>query len=186
MEGREMLPLDRIRDLLVANDDPRNLERPADFDRKTSENRFSRLVHAFEERFGPSCSGGLGQDASFYGVIDVPADATGLGRPLNSAMSNFGGYFVTAQVVTDEGFPGGEEGLTGEHATWLDGVCTAMGCTLVPAPLLREPYDGPSPLLAAGDVALAAVLVAAGEAEEDEGDEDLGKPIWHDRYFDYM
>ncbi|MFE9847656.1 hypothetical protein ACFYPN_02415 [Streptomyces sp. NPDC005576] len=178
--------MDRIRDLLVENDDPRNLERPADFDRKTSENCFTRLVHAFQERFGPSCSSGRGQDASFYGVIDVPADATRIDRSLNATMSNFGGFFVTARVGTDEGLPGVEESLTEEYATWLDGVCTAIGCTFVPVELLREPYDGPSPLLAAGDAALAEVLVAAGEAEGEEGDEDMGKTSWYDRYFDYV
>lgn len=101
-------------------------------------------------------------------------------------MSNFGGCFVTARVVDDEGFPGGSEGLTEELTTWLDGVCEAMGCTFVPAELLREPYDGPSRLPAAADVELAAVLVAAGVAEAEESDEDLGKADWYDRYFEYL
>ncbi|MGW2837519.1 hypothetical protein ACWCWD_06940 [Streptomyces sp. NPDC001493] len=181
-----MIPMDPIRALLLEHDDPGNLERPADFDPKASVNSFSLLVSAFEERFGPSCSSGLGQDASFLGVIDVPADATGLGLPLHAMMSNFGGHFVTARVVDDEGFPGGGDGLTEELTTWLDGVCAAMGCTFVPAELLREPYEGPSRLPAAADVELAAVLVAAGVAEAEESDEDLGKADWYDRYFEYM
>ncbi|MGW0858270.1 hypothetical protein [Streptomyces sp. NPDC002690] len=185
MEGHDILPRDAIRVLLLEHDDPRNLERPADFDLMASESRFTRLASAFEERFGPSCSSGPGQDASFHGVIDVPADATGLGRPLHAMMSNFGGYFVTARAEDDEGSPG-EDGLTEELTTWLNGVCTVMGCVFVPDELLREPYRGPSRLPAAADVELAAVLVAAGEAEEEEGDEDLGKSSWGDRYFDYM
>ncbi|MGI5196200.1 hypothetical protein ACQEVY_21520 [Streptomyces sp. CA-288835] len=179
-----MLPKDRIRALLLEHDDPRHLERPADFNRETSRNCFARLVSALEERFGPSCSSGLGQDASFYGVIEIPADATGLGLPMGVAMSNFGNYFVTASMRIGEDVPSSEARPPEEFVTWLDGVCTAMGCTFVPSEVLREPYDGPSAMLAAEDVKLAAVLIAAGEAEDD--DEELGKSDWHDRYFDYI
>ncbi|GAB2984438.1 hypothetical protein GCM10023080_057760 [Streptomyces pseudoechinosporeus] len=186
MKGHDMLPKDRIRALLREHDDPRHLERPADFDRETSRNCFARLVSAIEERFGPSCSSGLGQDASFYGVIEVPADATGLGLPMGVAMSNFGNYFVTASMRIGEGVPSGEACLPEEFVTWLDGVCTAMGCTFVPTELLREPYDGPSVLAAAGDVELAAVLIAAGEAEAEEDDDELGKSDWSERYFEYI
>lgn len=71
--------------------------------------------------------------------------------------------------------------------TWLDGVCAAVGCTFVPADLLREPYDGPSVLEAHRDKELVAALVAAGEVAEDEDDEEeLGRADWHDRYFAYM
>jgi hypothetical protein len=183
----DMLSTDRIRALLLEHDDPRHLERPADFALEPSRNCFAGLVSALEERFGPSCSSGLGQDTSFYGVIDVPADTTGLGRPMCVMMSNFGSYFVTAHVAASEGFPSGDVSLTEEFVTWLDGVCTALGCTFVPSELLREPYDGPSVLPAAGDVELAAVLVAAGVVDEDdEDDEELGKSNWYDRYFEYM
>lgn len=182
-----MLPMGQIRTLLLEHDDPRHLERPADFDLDRSRECFARLVSALAERFGPSCSMGLAQDASFYGVINVPADATGLGRPMRAVMSNFGSYFVTAEVVVGGGVPSGEAGLTQEFVTWLDGVCTAAGCTFVPADLLREPYDGPSVLEAHRDEELVAALVAAGEVAEDEDDEEeVGKAYWHDRYFEYM
>uniref|UniRef100_UPI003D719CC1 hypothetical protein n=2 Tax=unclassified Streptomyces TaxID=2593676 RepID=UPI003D719CC1 len=178
---------DRIRALLLEHDDPHDLERPADFDLDTSRECFARLVSALRERFGPSCSGGLAQDASFYGVIDVPADATGPGRPMRFVMSNFGDYFVTADVVVGEGVPSGDAGLTEELVTWLDGVCTAAGCTFVPAELLREPYDGPTFLEAHRDEELVAALVAAGEVTGDEDDEEeAGKAYWHDRYFEYV
>ncbi|MFC9705212.1 hypothetical protein ACFTWD_31465 [Streptomyces sp. NPDC056943] len=179
--------MDQIRALLLKHDDPRHLERPSDFDLDTSRECFARLESALKERFGPSCSRGLAQDASFYGVINVPADATGLGRPLRAAMSNLGSYFVTAKVVVGEGVPSGEAGLTQEFVTWLDGVCAAAGCTFVPAELLREPYDGPSFLEAHRDEELVAAHVAAGELDEDEDDEEeVGKAYWHDRYFEYM
>ncbi len=79
-------PADQVRALLLAYDDPQHLERPADFDLDTSRECFARLVSALEKRFGPSHSA-LAQDASFYGVIDVPANATGLGRPSTTGTS---------------------------------------------------------------------------------------------------
>jgi hypothetical protein len=181
-----MLAIDQIRALLREHDDPRHLERPADFDTAAALDCYTRLVSALEGRFGPSCSSGLGQDASFCGVIDVPADATGLGLSMGVAMSNFGNYFVTASMGVGEAVPSGETYPPEEFVTWLDGVCTAMGCTFVPTELLREPYDGPSVLPAALDLELAAVLVAAGLAEAEDDDEELGKSYWHDRYFEYM
>ncbi len=102
-------------------------------------------------------------------------------------MSNFGGYFVTAEWAATEDGPGGEESLPEEFVRWFDGVCTELGCTFVPAELLSEPYDGPTRLAPAEDVELVAVLVAAGVMDEDEeDDEELGKTNWYDRYFDYM
>ncbi|MFI8372099.1 hypothetical protein [Streptomyces sp. NPDC085466] len=189
-----MLSSDLIRALLLEHDDPRHLERPADFDLDTSRDCFARLVSAVRERFGVSCAGRLAQDASFYGFIDVPADATGgLGLPLRVLMSNFGRYFATAFAVTGEGTSGGEEGLTGEFVTWFDSVCTAAGGTFVPAEVLREPYDGPSFLEAHRDEALIAALVAAGELtadedddEDEDEDEEVGTAYWSDRYFAYM
>lgn len=182
-----MLPLDQIRALLLEHDDPHHLERPADFDLDTSRECFARLVSVLKERFGPSCSRGLVQDASFYGVIDVPAAATEPGRFMRVVMSNFGSYFVTADVVVGEGVPSGEAGSTEEFVTWLDGVCAAAGCTFVPAGLLREPYSGPSFLEAHRDEELVAALVAAGEVTEDADDEEeVGKAYWRDRYFEYM
>ncbi|MFJ8133327.1 hypothetical protein [Streptomyces hydrogenans] len=183
-----MLPLDQIRQLLLEHDDPRHLERPEAFDPDTARECFAWLVSALEERFGPSCTSGLAQDASFYGVIDVPADATGLDRPLRAALSNFGTYFVTARGVVDESAPGSEAALTQELVMWLDDVCTAAGCTFVPAELLRERYDGPSFLEAHRDKELIAALVAAGEVTDgqDEAESDVGVAYWNDRYFAYM
>ncbi len=182
-----MLPMHLIRALLRKHDDPRHLERPGDFDLDMSRDHFALLVSALRERFGSSCSSGLAQDASFYGVIDVPASATGLGRPACVVMSNFGSHFVTAEAVAGEGGPGGDAGLTEEFVTWLDGICAAVGCVFVPAELLREPYDGPSVLEAHRDAELVEVLAAAGVVfEADDDEEELGRAYWHDRYFEYM
>jgi hypothetical protein len=181
-----MLPLDQIRALLRERDDPHHLERPADFDRETARDCYTRLISAIEERFGRPCTSGLAQDASFYGAIEVPADATGVGLVMNVAMSNFGNYFVTATMIVGEAASVGARRPPEEFVTWLDGVCTAMGCTFVPTELLGEPYDGPSVLPAAGDLELARVLVAAGLADAEDDNEELGKSDWGDRYFDYM
>ncbi|MFD0141515.1 MULTISPECIES: hypothetical protein [unclassified Streptomyces] len=182
-----MLPMDQIRALLLEHDDPRHLERPADFDLDASRDCFARLASSLTERFGHSCSMGLAQDASFYGVIHVPVDATGLAQSMSVAMSNFGRHFVTAHLVAGERVPSGEAGLTEELVTWLDGICTAAGCTFVPAELLREPYDGPSVLEAHRDEELVRALAAAGEVAEDGDDEEeIGNAYWHDRYFQYM
>ncbi|TXS21330.1 hypothetical protein EAO70_07870 [Streptomyces sp. adm13(2018)] len=184
-----MLPLDRIRQLLLELDEPRHLERPSDFDLDTSRDCFAWLVSALEGRFGPSCTSDLAQDASFYGVIDVPAEVTGLGgRPLRAAMSHFGTYLVTARVVEDESAPSSDTALTPELMGWLDDVCSAVGCTFVPAELLRELYDGPSFLEAHRDRELIAALVAAGELTDCEGDDEseVGVAYWNDRYFAYM
>lgn len=181
-----MLPLDQIRALLREHDDPQHLEYPVDFDKETAWDCYTRLMSTLEERFGPSCTHGRAQDASFYGAIEVPADATGVGKIMNVAMSNFGNYFVTASMIVGEAAPIEERRPPEEFVTWLDGVCTAMGCTFVPTELLTEPYDGPSVLPAVGDLELVRVLVAAGLAEAEDDDEELGKSDWGDRYFDYM
>ncbi|MCX4824608.1 hypothetical protein OG883_33080 [Streptomyces sp. NBC_01142] len=106
-----MLPTDEIRALLREHDDPHHLERPPTFELVTSRDRFAGLVHALEERFGPACSSALSQDSSTYGGITVPADVSGLDRPLWVLLSNFGG-FITAGTGDGEGMPGSEEGLT--------------------------------------------------------------------------
>jgi hypothetical protein len=95
-----VLPADQIRALLREFDDPHRLERPRDFDLEASARRFAQLTRALVERFGPSCRSGLNQDTSDYGGISVPAEATGLGRPLWVGMSTFG-CFVTAGRTSD-------------------------------------------------------------------------------------
>ncbi|WP_050374722.1 hypothetical protein [Streptomyces acidiscabies] len=154
--------------LLRELDDPTHLELPADHDLPAARHRFERLSAALAERFGPAVVTGLGQDASYHGVVSAP----GTDRPLWVLMSNFG-PFVTAGTGRDRGVPGCAQGLSETFVTWLDVLCTELGCVYVPVELLLEPYDGPSPL---EDGSLP------GETPDGE-DPPLA---WWDRYFQYM
>ncbi|MEV5430905.1 hypothetical protein [Streptomyces sp. NPDC052701] len=183
-----MLPLDRLRELLRELDDPdpEHREIPRDYDVPAARQRFRQFADAAERRFGPSVSAGMGQDASFLGVVSVPAEATRTGQPLQMAMSNFG-PFVTAKVGLP-GMPGCEDGLGDEFLTWLDELCTELGCIYVPNELLMEPYDGPTPLGddEAGEAILAALAAASADEDRDDEEEDDLPPTWLDRYFQYM
>ncbi|MFI6417127.1 hypothetical protein ACIBG6_06850 [Streptomyces sp. NPDC050842] len=179
-----MLPTDEIRALLREYDDPEHLERPKNFDPVAAGKRFAPLVRALETRFGPACSSGLTQDCSHYGGVTVPAEVTGLERPMWVLLSNFGG-FVTAGTG-GEGMPGSEQGLTEEFLTWLDGVCTETGCVFVPIELLLEPYDGRSVLEQMYAEPLLAALAAEQGWDDDEDDDEDLPPVWFDRYFQYM
>ncbi|MEX3106612.1 MULTISPECIES: hypothetical protein [unclassified Streptomyces] len=162
---------DHLRALLRELDDPDHLELPPGYDLPAARRRFAGLGAAMKERFGPSVIAGMTQDASYYGEVTVPAPD----RPLWVLMSNFG-PFVTAGTGRDLGVPGCEEGLDESFVTWLDGVCTELGCVYVPAGLLLEPYDGPT-RLEDGE------LPGGGEDEEEEEELPLA---WWDRYFQYM
>ncbi|WP_179232445.1 MULTISPECIES: hypothetical protein [Streptomyces] len=196
-----MLPPDEIRTLLNAHDDPLHRERPRDFDAEASAHRFALLTAALERRFGPSGSAGLFQDASVYGRFSV-ADGAGPAGRLWVELSNFGG-FVTAGTGTDWSADSAAD-LSAEFVTWLDEVCTAAGCVLVPLELLLEPYEGPTATLVDDDRSFAETLAALGPDDEDADDGDDGddgedadddedddedddmRAVWADRYFDYV
>ncbi|MDX3384635.1 hypothetical protein PV682_24665 [Streptomyces niveiscabiei] len=163
---------DRLRALLRELDDPEHLELPPDHDLPAARRRFERLGAALTERFGPSVSAGMTQDASYYGEVRVPAPATGTDRPLWVLMSNFG-PFVTAGTGRDLGVPGCAEGLAEPFTAWLDGVCADLGCVYVPVGLLLEPYDG-------------ATRLEDGEIPGAEPDDEELPLAWWDRYFQYM
>jgi hypothetical protein len=186
-----VLPLDEIRTLLSEHDDPDHRERPRDFDPRAAERRFDLLTGALKRRFGPSVRAGLYQDSSACGRCSVPADGTGPAGGLWVELSNFGGFVTagtrahwTADTAT---------GLSGEFVTWLDEVCTAAGCVLVPLDVLMEPYDGPTPTLVDEDRVFVETLAALGHDDEDDedaddegdADDDL-RAVWADRYFDYV
>ncbi|MGW7499018.1 hypothetical protein ACWGKA_32625 [Streptomyces luteogriseus] len=184
-----MLPLDRLRKLLRELDDPdpEHREMPRNYDVPAARQRFRRFADALEGRFGPSVSAGMGQDSSFLGAASFPAEATGTGRPLWVLISNFG-PFITAGTGRRWGLPGCEEGLDDEFVTWLDELCTELGCVYVPIELLMEPYDGPTSLGddEAGEAVLAALAAASSADEGEEEEEDDLPPAWYDRYFQYM
>lgn len=177
-----MLPVHRIRALLTEHDDQRRRERPRDFDPEAAARRFARLTDALRRRFGPSCRADLWQDASVYGTIVVPAEADGADGRLWVGLSNFGG-FVTARTDTGGGAPGAAEGPGDAFVAWLDGVCAAAGCVLVPSALLLERYEGPTPTHADDDRVFLEALAAAGH---DVDGEEVTPPVWADRYFDYV
>jgi hypothetical protein len=63
--------------ILEANDDPKNLEFPPDFDYEAAERRFLEMAQEFERVVGvPSkiMSGSSIQDASFHGEIDLAVE----------------------------------------------------------------------------------------------------------------
>lgn len=182
-----MLSPDRLRELLRELDDPdpKHLEVPRDYDVPAARQRFHQLAGALKRRFGPSVSAGMGQDASFLGVFEVPTEATGTDRALRVLISNFG-PFVTAGTGGGLRLPGCEEGLGDEFVTWLDEVCTELGCVYVPVELVKEPYDGPTLQEdEEAEAVLAALAAESGDEEEEEEEDDL-PPTWLDRYFDYM
>ncbi|MGX5209235.1 hypothetical protein ACWKT3_11105 [Streptomyces violaceus] len=125
-------------------------------------------------------------DASLYGFVLVPSAATGTDRHLSVLMSNFG-PFVTAGMSKEWGWglPGGAAGPGEEFVTWLDELCTEVGCIYVPAELVMEPYDGPTLREDEAAEAVLAALAAASADEEEEEEDDL-PPAWYDRYFQYM
>ncbi|MGC9382839.1 hypothetical protein [Streptomyces sp. MH13] len=182
-----MLSPDRIRELLRELDDPAHLELPEHYDVPAARQRFARLAEALEERFGPSVTVGGAQDASFFGYVSVPAPATETDRPLWVLMSNFG-PFVTTGTGRGWGVPGCEEGLGEAFVTWLDELCTELGCVYVPVELLLEPYDGPSSLEdeEIPEEVLAAWAAEFGDEEEEEEEEKALPVAWWDRYFQFM
>ncbi|MGW0863931.1 hypothetical protein [Streptomyces sp. NPDC002611] len=180
-----MLSPDRLRELMRELDDPEHLELPRGHDLPAARKRFGLLTAALEQRFGPSVTAGLAQDASFHGHVSVRPPAAGIDRLLWVMMSNFG-PFVTAGTGRRWGLPGCEEGLSDEFVTWLDELCTELGCVYVPIELLMELYDGPSPL--EDDEIPEEVLAtpAAESGDEDEEEEEAPPPAWYDRYFQFM
>jgi hypothetical protein len=80
----------RLREL----DDPDAVERPAGFDEQAVGDRFGALVEALERLFACMCSVDAGfpkiQDATFYGTVSVPAEATSTGGQIAVRVSNFG------------------------------------------------------------------------------------------------
>ncbi|MEW2634474.1 hypothetical protein AB0903_23255 [Streptomyces sp. NPDC048389] len=180
-----MLSPDRARELLHELDDPGHLELPEHHDLPAARQRFARLADALERRFGPSVTAGTVQDASFHGYVSVPAPAAGTERPLWVLLSNFG-PFVTVGTGRDWGLPGCEEGLSDTFVTWLDELCTELGCVYVPVDLLLEPYDGPSPIGEEDFPEEVLATLAAQDGDEPEEEAEDPPPAWWDRYFQYM
>lgn len=120
---------------LRAADDPHGLEFPADYDfAKLSATLLavamdlSRVYEAFcvlDSRYNGSV-----RDATFFGAIEVPVEATRDGRPAGARLSSF------ACLATVWGGPA--------DAALITRVVRAHDWYVPPADLLGRPYDGPN------------------------------------------
>lgn len=75
-----------LKRLLGDLDDPEHMERASDFDLGATEKRFADMVVRLERDFGTTCridAGVVVQDASYYGQVVVPAEATNSGADLS-------------------------------------------------------------------------------------------------------
>jgi hypothetical protein len=131
----------RLREL----DDPVNVERPAEFDASALLDRFTKLAERLDRDFSCRCKVDAWpnvQDASFYGTVIVPADASLSGSDIWVRVSNFGGL-----AVYGLGFGAWDEDETRVLLDPRDGerVVTALqhlGYYIVPEAILRRTYDG--------------------------------------------
>ncbi|MEU1019066.1 hypothetical protein [Streptomyces sp. NPDC005898] len=99
--------------LLRELDDPERLEWPLNYDRAAASLAFGRLVRRLETEFGTRCEFEQDtQDASEYGRVRVPADATTCGTRIVVCVSKFGSL---AEVCADNpgAFLGTEEAREG-------------------------------------------------------------------------
>jgi hypothetical protein len=139
---------EKLRQRLRALDDPIYAERPADFDEKRVRDKFLGLVAGIRRTFGASVTYEAGppliQDASFFGDVTIPAQATESGVEIGVRTSNFGElatFFPTDPDVWDE--PDSTESLidTGERRA-LEELLSQQGYEFVPLALLFADYDG--------------------------------------------
>ena len=132
----------RLREL----DDPDHLERPADFDRAATAERFEMLVERLERVFRCRCTADPDeQDASFWGTVRVPAEATRTGAQLVVCVSNFGSL-VTVSVENPGAYDAEETAvlLDPEDEARVEGALDHLGYVVVPEQELWRDYDGPS------------------------------------------
>lgn len=141
-------------------------EFPPGFDEAVELVQFQRLVEALEERFNCRCESEAGfpqiQDASLFGWITAPADATVSGRGVHFKVSNFGRLVVV--LTDDEKDPGGDND-TEDVATAVE-IAEAVGYRPVQPDLLDERYDG--------NLGTAAKLY------------EKWPPSWFTRFFDWL
>jgi len=117
-------------------------EQPPGFDEETERRRFDQLVQRLEERFDCTCEHEAGfphiQDATFFGWISVPQDATPSERGIYITVSNFASLIVV--LANDERDPGGDT----DTAEIMEAVqiSAELGYRPVLTKLLTETYDG--------------------------------------------
>jgi hypothetical protein len=137
----------RLREL----DDPTHMERPADFNEDAADNRFAVLFGLVDAAFECRCTTDAGariQDASFYGDITVPAEATDTGRDLFIRVSNFGPMATFGswrmegdgswRMEVDEPFAP----LARRDADRIETALAGAGYIIVSRAVLTRTYDG--------------------------------------------
>ena len=137
-----------LRRLLRDLDDPEHMERPFDFDLRTTEKRFAELVARLQRDFRTTCrvdAGVLVQDALYYGQAVVPAEATNSAADLFVRVSNFGSMAVYG--IEAPGAYLGEELDALLDLADRDRIEQALldgDYRIVPEAVLWERYDGRS------------------------------------------
>lgn len=137
-----------LKRLLGDLDDPEHMERASDFDLGATEKRFADMVVRLERDFGTTCridAGVVVQDASYYGQVVVPAEATNSGADLFIRVSNFGSTAVLG--IEAPGTYLDEEVdalLDGADRDRIERALLDGGYKVVPEAVLWERYDGRS------------------------------------------
>ncbi|MFI7548056.1 hypothetical protein [Actinoplanes sp. NPDC049599] len=132
----------RTRELLRAHDDPAHLEFPAGFDYERTAARFGRLDAQLRAAFG-TVHLWDGQDCSFHGGVEVPAERTAGGLLLRVMVSNFSGLTAVssdrARYCDDAELA---EVMHPVDAARVYGVLEDLGYVVLRLDPLEEMYDG--------------------------------------------
>ncbi|MDX3376916.1 hypothetical protein PV390_21205 [Streptomyces sp. ME02-6991-2A] len=152
-------------ELLRELDHPEWLEWPRHYNRAEVAALFGRLVARLEEVFAARCTAEQDtQDASEYGRVVVPGDATLCGTRIVVCVSKFGSLALVcadnpgAFLGTGDARAEGE--LDGADLAKVDRTLAELGYVVVAEEILELDYDGPSRLPS-----------------------HIGRPSWWDRYF---
>ena len=135
----------RLREL----DDPDSIERPADLDEQRLHSRFTALVHAVSVAFQCECPVDAGfplvQDATFYGTIRVPGEATRSGAQIVMRVSNFGSL-ATYDLELFGAYSSEERHQLMDPAdvARAERALTETGHEIIPIDILWNTYDGAS------------------------------------------
>ena len=134
--------------LLGIVDDAKAVERPPGFDRASVAERFEVLVLDLNGSFNCTClvdAFPSVQDASFYGDVIVPTEATESGGQIMIRISNFG--FLAVYDIEGLWAHSREEShvlMNLSDRNRVEDALLKSGHVAVPSDLLEAPYDGPN------------------------------------------
>jgi hypothetical protein len=161
-------------ELLRSVDEATHAEWPPDFDERQARAKFMRLVEATVREYGTSVRYEAGfpliQDASFFGDLTIPAEATRSGVEIEIRTSNFGELATVTLADRDLwDDPTAVSALLDEDdLRTVERLLSESGYEYVPLPLLRREYDG-------ANHALKELYAAEGR-----------RLSWWERYFDWL